>query len=114
MVDSVHYFAVHAQLDCDCHTILDLKTRIVAGQNHRESSSIISPRGLLPLSLVTAIVIVMDTSHVASELRRLTPEVLTALRRQNEDDGRRGHLAHIGVDDVDLLLDAAEAWQASR
>jgi len=38
--------------------------------------------------------------------RRLTPEVIAGLRRDNEAAKRRGWRAEIGVDDVDLLLDA--------
>lgn len=40
---------------------------------------------------------------------RLTLNALAALRAQNDRDGRRGWKAEIGVDDVALLLDAADA-----
>ncbi|MDN4174718.1 hypothetical protein QWY28_17285 [Nocardioides sp. SOB77] len=39
---------------------------------------------------------------------RLTPEVVADLRHNNEEAKRKGWRAEIGVDDVDLLLDAAE------
>ena len=38
--------------------------------------------------------------------RRLAPKVIAALRKDNEYAKRRGWRAEIGVDDVDLLLDA--------
>lgn len=38
---------------------------------------------------------------------RLTPEVLAALKSDNERAKRKGWRAEIGVDDVDLLLEAA-------
>ena len=67
MVDSVPYSPVMPQLWCDCQYSLDGFCHIVAGQTHYESTSIIPPRGLLPLSLVEAIVIVMTTSLGGSD-----------------------------------------------
>lgn len=45
----------------------------------------------------------------SAEIARLTPEVIAALRKANDEAGRRGWKADIGVDDVALLLDAAAA-----
>lgn len=39
---------------------------------------------------------------------RLTPEVIAGLRRDNEEAKLKGWRAEVGVDDLDLLLDAAE------
>lgn len=39
-------------------------------------------------------------------MRRLTPEVIAGLRRDNEEAKSKGWRAEVGVDDLDLLLDA--------
>lgn len=40
--------------------------------------------------------------------RRLTPEVIAGLRRDNEEAKSKGWRAEVGVDDLDLLLDAVD------
>lgn len=45
---------------------------------------------------------------------RVTTEVVAALRRENDEAGRRGWKAAIGVDDVALLLDFVDAALSDR